>query len=121
MTRKRQLEINRAIGFRVAHVTDIMALSRNLLAFQGARRAWPARWNLLCNARRPLFRECNDCFIVAELIGRYAPRAAVAGDIALSRTAAPKTDARQPTHRVIEIVRHPVERTGAPAASARDG
>lgn len=63
--------LQRAIGFRGRrHVNDILALSRrDVLAFEGARRAWAGA---LSDAELGIndlsFVETHDCFTIAEMI-----------------------------------------------------
>ncbi|MCR4268854.1 acetyl-CoA acetyltransferase [Nitratireductor sp. ZSWI3] len=63
--------LQRAIGFRARrHVNDILALSRrDVLAFEGARRAWAGALEEAGLALDDLsLVETHDCFTIAELI-----------------------------------------------------
>ncbi|TKT75077.1 acetyl-CoA acetyltransferase [Aquamicrobium sp. LC103] len=63
--------LQRAIAFRARrHVNDIMALSRrDVLAFEGARRAWAGALDEAGLSLADLsFVETHDCFTIAEMI-----------------------------------------------------
>ncbi|PSJ65247.1 acetyl-CoA acetyltransferase [Kumtagia ephedrae] len=63
--------MSRAIAFRArSHVNDIMAMSRrDVLAFEGARRAWAGALDTAGITLDDLsFVETHDCFTIAELI-----------------------------------------------------
>lgn len=76
--------LERAIAFRARrHVNDILALSRrdDMLAFEGARRAWAGA---LADAELAVtdlsFVETHDCFTIAELIEYEAMGLAAPGE-----------------------------------------
>jgi acetyl-CoA C-acetyltransferase len=75
--------LERAVGFRARkHVNDVFALSRrDMIAFEGPRRAWQAALEEADVTLDDLsFVETHDCFTVAELIEYEAMGLAAPGE-----------------------------------------
>ncbi|HJV28740.1 MAG TPA: acetyl-CoA acetyltransferase [Aromatoleum sp.] len=64
-------DFDRAIAFRArAHVNDLLPIAkRNILGFEGPRRAWTQALSAArCSVRDLSFAEIHDCFTIAELL-----------------------------------------------------
>ncbi|ESR23840.1 acetyl-CoA acetyltransferase [Lutibaculum baratangense] len=110
--------LKRAIGFRARkHVNDIMALSRrDVLAFDGARRAWAGALEEAGLALDDLsFVETHDCFTIAELLEYEAMGLAKPGEgHKLVRDGATRKDGRLPVNPSggLKAKGHPIGATG---------
>ncbi|MBP1849646.1 acetyl-CoA acetyltransferase [Rhizobium halophytocola] len=111
--------LSRAIGFRArAHANDILALSHrpDVLAFEGARRAWSGALQQAGAALDDLsFVETHDCFTIAELIEYEAMGLAAPGEgYKVVREGITRKDGRLPVNPSggLKSKGHPIGATG---------
>ncbi|WP_454849179.1 acetyl-CoA acetyltransferase [Rhizobium binxianense] len=110
--------LERAIGFRARrHVNDILAMNhRDMLAFEGARRAWAEAMRDAGITLDDLsFVETHDCFTIAELIEYEAMGLAERGEAhRVVRDGTTRRDGRLPVNPSggLKAKGHPIGATG---------